>query len=45
MSEIVLTYDGADWQITSGGTIKTIAEDGTSAQYTVTVAKSATLFD
>ena len=38
VSEIVLTYDGADWQITSGGTIKTIAEDGTSAQYTVTVA-------
>ena len=38
VSEIVLTYDGTDWQITSGGTINTIAEDGTTAQYTVTVA-------
>ena len=36
--EIVLTYDGSDWQVTSGGTINTAAEDGTTAQYTVTVA-------
>ena len=36
--EIVLTYDGSDWQVTSDGTINTAAEDGTTAQYTVTVA-------
>ena len=36
--EIVLTYEGSDWQVTSGGTINTAAEDGTTAQYTVTVA-------
>ena len=38
VNEIVLTYDGSDWQVTSGGTINTVAEDGTTAQYTVTVA-------